>query len=204
MKSTLAAHWQNEVPYDEGGSHVESTVGILAHRVLCAYCSSQSSQETLKQYNSGQIVPLKDGTKLKVLTGFAEVEKLMGYDSLKSKATGTLVVITLEFSSSANPQLGFILSPDGNKSYIAMMVGERKIGAFGVAGPHEKPDRVQFAGYQYRTDDGRQGYSTFLSGTKYLLVFFDVPTELVKEKKSISLQLRVGDQLNSFLVNTDK
>lgn len=164
----------------------------------------QSGEEPAKQYKSSETMTLKDGTKLKVSIGFPEVEKLIGFDSLKEKVTGTLTVVSLEFSSGANPQLGFVLSPDGNKSYVAMVIGERKIGPLEIAGPDEKPDRIQFAGYQYRTDDGRQGYSTFLSGTKYLLILFDVPTELSKVKKGISLQLRVGNQLNSLLVNTDK
>jgi len=105
--------------------------------------AQQVSNQSVKQYESGKIITLKDGTELQVLSGdkdvFAKCEPYI------CDVKGVPVVVTLKFSGNTMSAISLHLSPEAERSDVTLIVGERKI----IPTAMGMPDSREPSGYVY-------------------------------------------------------
>lgn len=170
-----------------------------------AQCATalQPGNEMRKQYASGDTVTLKDGTILTIRADLTYPDGLANDEAVK-RVKGDLVVITLDFSGNGDRQFPILyaLSRNVEESDITLSVGRQKIIPFLITSADPKQGgapSVFGMDKLLRGDDGRMYH--FAGNLKYLSFLFDVPKEASRYKKQASLSLKVGDSLNSLLVN---
>lgn len=185
---------------------------LLGEVFLLAQVSTQPAAAPA-QPRVGQPILLADGTRLVVSTGSPWADKYAADASLK-QATGQVLAISFELAASSNPQLSLILDSEGSRSWLALEVGDKKLGPFRVVAPEpnapggfriSRLSQQFLPGYVYATDDGRRGCSTFVSSTPFTFsLLFDVPTELMAGPKKLHVQLKVDGKSNEMQIPLSK
>lgn len=183
---------------------------MLLHSVEAQHQEKQQppNQET-KQAAAQESSPTKEyglGESIKVKSGISLVARSLPPEAWLPKLRyrfgeikGTLLVLSLDFSDHMIPV--FEQRNDPEKSDVTLVVGERKINPLTFSTPDSNGSGQDLFANLILARDGGWLYLNSHYPKQPMRILFDVPNELMKEKKKLFLHF---DKATPFLISIDK